>query len=258
MKFLYRKILTQLLLILFFGSCVSRKEIVYMTDVDANKPVFSTSIEPILEPNDMLSIVVAAENPELTIPFNMPQIQSPTYDINKGQSGIKTYLVDHLGFIDYPVLGKIKLGGLQKSDANKVLVDKISDYIKNPSVNLSIANFKVTILGEVAKPGEILVKSERITFLEAIGQAGDLTLFGRRDNILLIREENGKKTYNRINLLNSQFINSDFYYLKQNDLIYVEPNKTKVNGSKIGASTNLILSITSILLTISFFIINKK
>lgn len=258
MKFMLKKILHIFLILFSLSSCVSRKEIVYMSDADMNKPIFSASIEPILEPNDLLSIVVAAENPELTAQFNLPQMQSTSYEISKGQANIKTYLIDYLGFIDFPVLGKVKLGGLTKSVANKLLVDKISEYFKNPSVNMAIINFKVSVLGEVASNRSINVLSERITILEALSQAGDLTIYGRRDNVLVIREENGKKSYNRVNLTNSSFMNSDFYYLKQNDLIYVEPNKTKINGAKIGPSTGLILSIGSILLTISFFIINRK
>lgn len=256
MKFTFLNIITSLFVLFFFTSCVPRKQIVYMSDLDSQKPIFSTSFEPVLEPNDLLSIVVASENPELTLQFNLPQLQ--TVSSSSQQTSIKNYLIDHLGYIDFPVLGKVQLGGLTKSAANKLLVTKISEYFKNPVVNLNIVNYKVTMLGEVGKSGSIQVSSERITLLEAISQAGDLTLYGKRDNILIIREENGKKSYNRIDITNSDFLKSDFYYLKQNDLVYVEPNKTKVNGAKIGASTGLYLSVLSIVLTISFFIINKN
>ena len=246
--------------IIFFAlaSCVSPKKIIYMNDLPNSKTLDnSLSYEAKLQPDDMLSIVVSAENPELTIPFNMPQIQV-NYSLVGGQSGIKTYLIDNKGFIDYPVVGKIKMAGLTKSEANDVVVKKISDYFKTaPSVNLTIINFKVSVLGEVTHPGSFSISSNRITVLEALTLAGDLSIYGNRKNVLIIREANGQKTFNRIDLTNSSFIESPYYYLSQNDVVYVEPNKTVVNNSAIGNNISVILASTSILFSLIVLLIKK-
>ena len=253
MKFNFKKITFFFLITILMCSCVARKKIVYFTDIDSKQPNRLLSFEPVLETNDLLSITVTAKNPELTVPFNLQSLQN-----ENPLNTLKTYLIDAAGFIDFPVLGKVKIGGLTKTAANKILVDGISEYIKEPTVNLNIVNFKVTMLGDINKPGTLLVPSERITILEAISQSGDLLLTGKRDNVLLIREINGKKSYNRIDLSTADFINSDFYYLKQNDLIYIEPNKTKVNGSRLGANTGIIVSIVTFIVSVSLAFIIKK
>jgi polysaccharide export outer membrane protein len=204
----------------------------------------------------MLSVIVSAENPEVTNPFNIPQIQS-NYSIENNQVGIKTYLIDKEGFINFPVIGKIHLADLTRVQANKKMVDLVSVYIKNPIVNIKILNYKISVLGEVNKPGSYSIQSERVTILEAIGMAGDLTIYGKRDNVILIREIDGKKSYNRIDLTNGSFLESPFYYLTQNDLIIVEPNKTKMNTSKYGPNINLTLAAASMLTTLMVLIFRK-
>lgn len=241
---------------LLFFSCGSRKDIVYMQNIEDIKSYESSKLyEPILQPDDLLSIIISAENPEITIPFNLPQIQG-NYEINNNQNGIKTYLIDNQGFIEFPVIGKIKLAGLTRTEANKKLIQSISEYIKNPGVNLRILNYKISVIGEVTKPGSFTIPNERITLLEALSLAGDLTIFGIRKNILIIREVDGKKTYNRVNITNANFLNSSFYYLAQNDVVFVEPNKTKINSSVVGTNTSVILSGLTVL--ISLLILLKK
>ena len=231
-------------------SCASKKKVVYLQDIDQTKSYDSSTLyEPKLQPDDLLSIIVSAENPELTVPFNLPQIQG-NYEINNNQNGIKTYLVDNFGFIEFPVIGKLKLGGLTRTEATAKLVAAVSEYIKNPIVNLRILNFKVSILGEVLKPSSFTLNSERITLLEAISMAGDLTIHGKRNNILIIREAEGKKTYNRIDITKSDFLNSPFYYLAQNDIVVVEPNKTRVNASVVGPNVTATISAISVLVTL--------
>jgi polysaccharide export outer membrane protein len=231
-------------------SCASKKKVVYLQDIDQTKSYDSSTLyEPKLQPDDLLSIIVSAENPELTVPFNLPQIQG-NYEINNNQNGIKTYLVDNFGFIEFPVIGKLKLGGLTRTEATAKLVAAVSEYIKNPIVNLRILNFKVSILGEVQKPSSFTLNSERITLLEAISMAGDLTIHGKRNNILIIREAEGKKTYNRLDITKSEFLNSPFYYLAQNDIVVVEPNKTRVNASVVGPNVTATISAISVLVTL--------
>jgi polysaccharide export outer membrane protein len=243
---------TVVLVLTFFVllSCASKKKVVYLQDIDQTKSYDSSTLyEPKLQPDDLLSIIVSAENPELTVPFNLPQIQG-NYEINNNQNGIKTYLVDNFGYIEFPVIGKVKLGGLTRTEATAKLVSSVSEYIKNPIVNLRILNFKVSILGEVLKPSSFTLSSERITLLEAISMAGDLTIHGKRNNILIIREAEGKKTYNRIDITKSDFLNSPFYYLAQNDIIVVEPNKTRVNASVVGPNVTATISAISVLVTL--------
>ncbi|MFN3754454.1 polysaccharide biosynthesis/export family protein [Flavobacterium sp.] len=235
---------------LLLVSCASRKDLTYLQNVDAlQNSKASLNYEPKLQNDDLLSIIVSADQPELTIPFNMPQIQG-NYQINQNQNGIKTYLIDAYGFIEFPVLGKIKLAGLTREEAVVKLQTAIKEYIINPTINLRILNYKVSVLGEVARPGTYTISSERITLLEAISQAGDLTIYGKRNNILLIRESEGKMTYNRVDLTKADFIGSPFYYLTQNDVIVVEPNKTKMNSSVVGPNVTTIISALSLLSTL--------
>jgi polysaccharide biosynthesis/export protein len=243
--------------LLFLNSCASRKDIAYLQDIDSKKSQDNTvNYEIKLQPDDRLSIIVSAENPEITNPFNLPFIQS-NYAIENGQSGIKTYLIDKEGYIDFPVLGQVQLANLTRVEANKKMVGLVSKYIKEPIVNIAILNYKISVLGEVNRPGTFALQSERITLLEALALAGDLTVFGKRNNVILIRETNGKKSYNRIDLTSASFIDSPYYYLTQNDLLLVEPNKTKMNTSKFGPNITSIISVASLLVTTAIIIFRK-
>jgi polysaccharide export outer membrane protein len=245
-----KKIVLLVFSLILLLSCASKKKVVYLQDIDQTKSYDSSTLyEPKLQPDDLLSIIVSAENPELSVPFNLPQIQG-NYEINNNQNGIKTYLVDNFGYIEFPVIGKLKLGGLTRTEATAKLVNAVGEYIKNPIINLRILNFKVSIFGEVLKPSSFTLSSERITLLEAISMAGDLTIYGKRNNILIIREAEGKKTYNRVDITKSDFLNSPFYYLAQNDIVVVEPNKTRVNASVVGPNVTATISAISVLVTL--------
>ncbi len=234
---------------LFLCSCASRKKIVYLQNIEQKNSYAVEKNEVKLQPDDLINIIVSAENPEVTIPFNLPQIQG-NYDINEKQSAIKTYLINNEGFIEFPVVGKIKLGGLYRSEAVALLREKISEYIKNPMINLRILNYKISVMGEVLKPGSYNIQGERITLLEALSLAGDMTIYGRRDNVLVIHEEDGKKTYQRYDLTKSDWLDNKNYYLSQNDVVFVEQNKTRVNNSAVGQSTTVILSGLTIILSL--------
>ena len=228
---------------------------VYLQNIDTvGNSNAASNFEPVLQPDDLLSIIVSAETPEVTIPFNLPSIQG-NYQIGNNQNGIKTYLIDSFGNIEFPVIGKIKLGGLTRSEANAKIVKSVSEYITNPSINLRILNYKIAVIGEVTRPGNYSIASERVTILEALALAGDLTIYGKRDNILLIREVEGKKTFSRIDLTKTDFIDSKSYYLVQNDILVVEPNKTKINASAFGPNLPVIISALSLLLTAAIVII---
>lgn len=230
---------------MFFVSCASREKLVYLQNIESQNGQASVSYEPIIQPDDMLQIIVAAKDPETAIPFNLPTL-GPSSNLISQQ----TYIVDYQGNILFPILGTLHLGGLSRSQAISLLNDKLTAYIKEPQINFRILNFKVAVEGEVNKPGLINVVSERITLLEALAQAGDLSIYGKRDNILVIREQNGSKTFTRVDLTKADFFQSPYYYLAQNDVVYVEPNKTKINASAVGPNITVIFTGISLLITI--------
>jgi polysaccharide export outer membrane protein len=248
-----------LFLILFLFSCSSPKDVIYYQGIDGMTPSEkSTSYEIKIQPDDLLMIIVSAEDPEIAAPFNLKSIsiQSPgKLDAATGQQTMQLYLTDANGFIEFPVLGKLKVSGMSRSEVFQMLERKIGVYIKNPMINLRVMNFKVSVQGEVNSPGTYPVASDRITLIEALTMAKDLTIYGKRNTILIIRETDGVKSYNRVDITRADFINSPFYYLAQNDVVYVEPNKTKINGAAIGPNTGVIISITSVLITLITLII---
>lgn len=243
-----------LFLVLFLFSCASRKDLVYYQGIDGMAPPEkSASYEIKIQPDDLLMIIVSAEDPEIAMPFNLKSVSMVNpgkQDIIRGQETMQLYLTDASGFIEFPILGKLKISGLTRSEVLQMLQQKIGVYIKNPIINLRIMNFKVSVQGEVNLPGTYNVASDRITLIEALTMAKDLTIYGKRNNILIIREIDGVKSYNRVDITKSDFIHSPFYYLAQNDVVYVEPNKNKINGAAIGPNTGVIISISSLLITL--------
>lgn len=260
MKYLsFLKKITPLLLVTLLFSCASRKDIVYYQGIDGMAAQEkSNSYEIKIQPDDLLMIIVSAEDPEIAMPFNLKSVSvqnSGKLDAVTNQVTMQLYLVDASGSIEFPVLGKLKVSGLSRTEVLNKLNQKIGVYIKDPIVNLRIMNFKISVQGEVNSPGTYTVDSERITLIEALSKARDLTIYGKRNNILIIREIDGVKSYNRVDITNADFINSPFYYLAQNDVVYVEPNQNRINGAAIGANTGVIISISSLLITLITLII---
>lgn len=243
--------------VLFFVSCGSRKDVVYLQSSNIIPENIYVKHAPKIQQEDLLTITVSASNLQATIPFNQQnpyQMQSA----NSTDFAFKpTYLVDHNGEIDFPILGKIKLEGLSRLEATQLLKTRLADYIINPGVNITFANFKITVLGEVNKPGTYNLSQERVTILEALGLAGDMTIKGVRNNVLLVREKNGEKEMHRLNLLSDSIVNSPYYYLAQNDVIYIEPNTSQVRNSRFGQDTNVWISISSLLITITAIIVTN-
>ncbi|WP_310558125.1 polysaccharide biosynthesis/export family protein [Flavobacterium sp.] len=255
MKYLFSlKITIAFLLVVIFFSCKPRKELVYYQNIDSlgsSENVNTYEIK--IQPDDLLMIIVSAEDAESALPFNLTAASIPSsLGINNiaQQQSIQTYLVDASGTIVFPVLGKLQVGGLSRSELQQLLETRIAKYIKNPIINIRRTNFKISIQGEVTSPGIYTINSDRVTLIEAISMAKDLTIYGKRDNILIIREVNGVKTYNRVDITKADFIKSPFYYLAQNDVVYVEPNKVRINGAAVGTNTSAIISVTSLLITI--------
>lgn len=235
-------------------SCASRKNVVYLQNADSQKNTGELlNYEPRLQKDDQLSIIISGDEPEATYPFNMPQIQG-NYQINENQDGIKTYLIDAYGDIQFPVVGKIHLGGLTRTEAVAKIESEVKPFLTTAKVNLRILNYKVSIMGEVNRPGTVKLGSERITLLEALSQSGDLTIYGKRNNILIIRESDGKRTYNRVDITKADFVDSPYYYLSQNDVVVVEPNRTKINASVIGPDVAALISALSVLVSLTILL----
>lgn len=246
-----KKTVISFIILLVLTSCASRKNVVYLNKLEGDKTEDINPYITTLQPDDLLSIIVNSKAEELTKDFNLPAIRLQTDSESVGgQQRIQTYLIDKDGFIEFPEIGKIKLGGLTREEAITTLTDVIEPYITDAKINLRILNFKVTVQGEVSKPGTLTIDTERITLFQALSMAGDMTIYGKRKDILIIREFNGKRTFTKVDITTPDFINSDFYYLKQNDVVYVEPNKTQVNSSVIGRDLTLAISAASLLLSI--------
>lgn len=245
------KTIILLIISIFITSCASRKNIVYLQDVTNDSLGESKLYETTFKQDDLLIIHVSSKEPEASVPFNLELVINPQPNSGLvGQRQQQYYLVDNNGEIDFPVLGKIKVAGLTRKEFVTLLKNKLSEFMEEPSVNVRIMNFKVSVFGEVHKPGSYTIPSERITLLDAISLAGDATIYGFRKNVLVVRERNGKKVSQRIDLTNSSFVNSEFYYLEQNDVVYVEPNNTKVNSSVVGPNTSTVLTALSLLITL--------
>lgn len=241
------------ILLLVVTSCKTTQEMLYFPELakDGNiTQVIPDSIKeyesPIM-PDDMLTITVTALDPNAAAIFNLPtqNFLVPGSATFATTPSLQTYLVDSEGYIDYPVLGKVKLGGMTRKEATEVLKKELSSYIENPIVTIQCINYKITILGEVTKPGSYEINSERITILDALGKANDITIYGNHTNVLLIREENGTRTYNRIDLTQPDVFTSPYYYMQRNDVIYVEPNKARKGYSTYSQDKQYTVSIVS-------------
>ncbi|MDC0006824.1 polysaccharide biosynthesis/export family protein [Winogradskyella sp.] len=255
----------QLFLILILStfvatSCASRKNLVYFQDEPIEEGLSVNEPEQLVyKPDDILTINVSALDPETVIAFTLPVVSNNTGGISaQGAIQQQSYLVDYNGNIEFPVLGTIKIAGLNRTQLTKMLTERIKEYANDPIVNVRLVNFTITIIGEVTSPGTFTIQDERITLLEALGMARDLTIFGKRKNVLLIREVDGKKKFAKIDLTSINTISSPLYYLQQNDVIYVEPNKARIRSSTYNQNNGVLLSAIGTLTTIiTVFLINK-
>jgi polysaccharide export outer membrane protein len=251
MYFLSKATLLCCLSTMLLWGCNTKKEIVYFQG-QPTEYASSSSYNPTIKPDDLLSILVMANDEKSTLLFNLPQgVGNNLYGgYAQGSPTPPGYLVNSAGDIQFPVIGNIHLAGLTRSAAIEVMKEKLSSYIVHPTISIRILNFRVTVLGEVRNPGTFTIPNERITVLEALGIAGDLLITGERENILVIRDEDGKKREYRLDLTSESLFSSPVYYLQQNDVIYVEPNRAKRNASVVNASnTGIVISSLSLLLT---------
>lgn len=213
----------------------------------------AATYEPKIQVDDILQLVITAENSDVVAPYNLKRVQISSDQVGSSDQSsnlLMTYLVDSNGDIDMPQIGLVHIAGKTRREAIQEIKNKLSEYITEPLVSLRIANFKISVLGEVNRPDTYTVTGERITLLEAISKAGDLTIQGKRDNIIVIREVDGNRSINRVDLTNSDFITSPFYYLAQNDVVYVEPNQMKLNNANVGPSLTIAVSAVSLLISL--------
>lgn len=237
------------------SSCTAPKEVIYLQDIsDAKTEEIGKGYEVRVHEDDLLGITVNSKEEELALPFNMPLV---SYQIGGtyNQPRVVGYLVDKNGEIDFPILGKLKVKGLTRMEVTELVKRRLveEELLKDPIVTVQFLNFKVSVIGEVARPGTFEISGDRITLLEALSLAGDLTIYGRRDRVAVIREENGKRTVLYHDLRSSDVFKSPCYYLQQNDIVYVEPNKIRTGSSRINSnnSASVWLSTASVLASIA-------
>ena len=265
MRRLNKRNLWLLLLPFLLTACQSYKKVPYFQNVEVvneaeqQEKLYDAKIMP----KDLLTIVVSCTSPELAIPFNLTVASNAGIAVSTSsyvttQPVLQPYLVDNEGNINFPVLGELKLGGLTKREAEQLIIDKLKPYMKEtPIVTVRMVNYKISVIGEVTRPGTFTISNEKVNLLEALAMAGDMTVYGLRDNVKLIREDaNGKQQIVTLDLNKAETILSPYYWLQQNDIVYVTPNKAKARNSDVGNSTSLWFSATSILVSIVSLLVN--
>lgn len=245
------------------SACVGSKQVTYFQNLEqvnlaASKALYDAKIMP----KDMLTITVTTLTPEVSAPFNLTvgsQVGAAG-QLSSGAGSLQGYLVDNDGDINFPVIGKIHVVGLTKNQCQDLVAQKISPYLaeaEKPIVTVRMSSYHVTVIGEVGSPGIIPVTTEKMNIIEALASAGDLSIYGKRDNITLIRETaTGEKEYHRLNLNDANIFSSPYYYLQQNDIVYVEPNSVKTKNSGMGPSTTIWFSLVGIVTSVASLLVN--
>ena len=239
----------------FLISCASKKDVVYFQNAgDYETIVSDNSHTNKFKIDDVVTINVSTLDPQASLPFNLFK--------GAEEGGFRPeqldYIIDKNGEIDFPVLGSVKIVGLSPEETKLLIKEKLNSYLKDPIINIRLKNFTVSVLGEVARPGTYPVNGEQITVLEAIGLAGDLTIKGMRKNVMVIRDFNGTKVYTRIDLTQKESLNSPVYYLTQNDVVYVEPNKSAITSSALDNRASIWVSIATVLITSTVLFITRN
>lgn len=254
------KLLPVMLTMALMVGCTAYKSVPYLQNVDQveleKKPLYDAKIMP----KDLLTITVNTTDPEAAAPFNLT-VQTTLNNQTRSsysQPSLMMYLVDNEGMIDFPVLGRLKVGDLTKTEAEELIRQELKPYLKEiPIVNVRMSNYKISVLGEVARPGTFNVSNEKVNIFEALALAGDMTVWGVREDVKLIREDsNGERQVVSLNMNDANIINSDYYYLQQNDVVYVTPNKVKARNSDIGSATSLWFTAGSMLVSVASLIVN--
>ncbi|MDL2323446.1 polysaccharide biosynthesis/export family protein [Bacteroidales bacterium OttesenSCG-928-A17] len=261
MKLKFTLIITIFTIIL--SSCTSYKGITYLKDVETLTPeqlTINTQNSVIkVKPGDALTITVNSIDPLAAAPFNLPFMPTSTEGGTITNTvGSQTYIVDDQGDINFPVLGKLHVEGLERAQVENLIKEKIypQHFETEPVVVVRFISTRINVIGEVNKPGPLSFNLEKVDLLTVLAAAGDLTIYGKRDNILLQRRHaDGRIEYARLNLQDKNLVLSPYYYLQQNDVLYVEPNKAKGNSSSIGSTENITISVVGILVSVATLLI---
>lgn len=250
-------------MVVMLGSCASTKKVAYFQNVNQVSLAESKGLyDARIMPKDMLTITVSTTDPKAAIPFNLSisNTLNSTGNLNTGGVTLQTYLVDNNGNINYPVIGMVNVSGMTVRQCEDFITAKIKPYMaetEKPVVTVRMSSFRISVMGEVNHPGTFSVSTEKISILEALAQAGDLSIYGKRDNVMLIREDaTGEKSVHILNLNDANIINSPYYYLQQNDIVYVEPNKVKAQNASIGQVTTLTMSAVGVLVSVASLVVN--
>jgi polysaccharide export outer membrane protein len=246
------------LIALLFTSCASKQDIVYFNDSQDFETLVGDNLSAYkFKVNDLVSINVSTLDPEASIPFNL--FRGGMVGNNNGiQPQQLDYIVNKDGNINFPVIGDVKILGLTPQEAQALLKEKLAPYLKDPIINMRLTNFTITVLGQVARPGTYPVNGEQITIFQALGLAGDLDIRGLRKNVMVIRDFNGTKVVNKIDLTSKEVLNSPVYYLTQNDVVYVEPNNSAIKTSNLDNRAGIAVSIASLLITSTILLITRN
>ena len=253
-----------MLAVLLLSSCGSSKNVAYIQNSDSiNYEQSRFLYDARIMPKDQLTISVNTVDPEVSAPYNLLLQNSYTQgsSVSSGRGGtLMPYLVDNDGYINFPVIGRLHVSGLTKSECENLILEKIRRYMaedQNPVVTVRMSSYSIAVLGEVKSPGSFQVSREKINIFEALAKAGDMTIYGVRDRVRLIREDaSGKKEIHVLDLTDANIINSPYYYLQQNDMVYVEPSNIKKQDARVGSMTTLWFSATSIVVSVASLLVN--
>lgn len=246
--------ISSVLFLLF--SCANEKNVLYLNDLPRNTEIKNANqYTQKLQAGDILTIQIATPDNVGIQPFNISNQNADVAEVGSNNSSLILHTIKPDGTIEYPILGKLKIAGLSVQETHDLLQSKLKIYLKNPFVHIEWINFKFTVLGQVNKPGTYKVQGERTTFFEALGMAGDLDIYGNRKDILLIREQNGMQKYISIDLTKKDILNSEAYFIKQNDVIIVSPNPSQVQASSFNRNIPTYISVSSVIISlISLFV----
>lgn len=256
-----RKYLLLFVLGLCLASCTSKKEVIYFQK-EVSEVTDASEYSTVIKRNDRLRITVTAEDMRVVQPYNLTMVGGANIEADPlrmvGQQRLIGYLVNSDGYINFPTLGRIKVAGMTKIELENFLYEQIADSVKDPVVDVRILNYQVTVLGEVNRPGTFTISGERISLLQAIGLAGDLTIYGKRDRVLIIRDDVDGRTTHRVDLTDSDLLNSEHFFLKQNDIVVVEPNSAQIASSDFNRNAQVYVSVASLLISVIIILSNRN
>ena len=261
-----KRICIILLVAMVFASCASQKRVVYLQDLDVNQvEQISEEFQIRLKPLDRITVVVNSQYPELAAPFNTSSSYNSVSGVpidgrnytSAASSALQVRTIDSEGYLEMPIIGKVLCTGKTRAEVAAEISNKIIEggHLSDPTVNIQFADMFVTVVGEVARPGRYNITTDRLSLFDALAMAGDLTVYGQRNDVTVIREENGKRSHVQLDLTKQDIFTSPYFYLQQNDMVYVKPNKYKAQTGEYNQNRSFYLSIVSTLVSVATLIV---